>query len=1234
MSLKVAFEKYIELQSSHRRQLMLSWCLEMSTMYYKAFILKSSLLPLPSNRITSNRTHKPTSIKSINDVYSYISHFKRHISNSNSLYFHNNIELLVNESSASKIGDKERLQKKVDEFFDILQKESKKDVVISLSQSNHYLSLKRTYLFNKAIESKFYNIAHKLLLFDYINDPVTHFNIPNSDIRDIMKLIDTEGSIKELSLFLQYKISLGDLKELDNILDNALTSFEIILSSNDFSQLKNIMQLTDLIQQTKTKKITHNILSSLSESVDELHKLQYENKFSAESNSIITLLLTYSLSKSFSHIYNKTGLIKKRDHNQETISLIEGIVNKIKENVSIHNFDDIHSQYIASVYQCLRIFKLKNDSNICKEYLSRQSFENQLSSINCILERSYSKFETFILWFDCYYFPNKFKIDIMDTPVEDSVHFKSLVKNNVFSIKYSLDSIRNVFKLDEMCSDALSVLLYGSVRNSSYIEKIFQYKSTHKALTVMKHDRVNLVKNLTNQKQFKDAFKYVGEDPKHFINDKTYEHVLMTFSKTDNWSQLRQLFNSLYSKGELPGRAHYTVLFYALASRGETSKVLEFWDQYLKRGFKPESKILTLIIKSFVVTKSYSDALQWFASFTHYDVPMEKQSYELLLEALSGAGNIQALFKLLDELESRNYKDFDKNSFNGCLKRCAEHGYIQTVDKLINHYATDVFKVDMRQTSDYWKILTLYYTNRYSEIVDSYFFIKQSAGSVNQNIYSLVLNSASRLPDTERYFLIWEDFLELRKQTSIPHDASCFSTYLQVYYKINGTENLTETIDKLTNDYSFELMTNNINDLLFSAMMNKSPSDAITILEMSTEKSISLNSKTFSLLTQALLSEKTNFLSSSNIKLANKIATKYLLSKDSTRKGLSFKYKDFDPFALKLLVKENLRHNSAVKARHLFQSFVDSSKNYIYDNPVVLSTELMILSFEKRWRDFESAFDRYLSLLKDEYDRLDSTYKPSFSDATHIDSVVSPISSIAISNPTNPSSSKIPATIKNGLFDVWEFRLKQLEETNRLHEVLPMLEQLQKEGFIFSNTNINDTAVYMSKDPKLIKQCVEFTDSVLLPGRKSEKILRRHELIGNLPETSSVKYSEIRLTTKAYIEIIGNIQNNLLNEYGKKRLLLLANSYENSNHPSILKNLSHFVSNISYWRYRHRNDYKAKIKKIKKKSMASGDGVSIHRHRIDRIMTNALRQENSKAKREPEISAIGLRTQEKSINPS
>ncbi|GME99546.1 unnamed protein product [[Candida] boidinii] len=293
----------------------------------------------------------------------------------------------------------------------------------------------------------------------------------------------------------------------------------------------------------------------------------------------------------------------------------------------------------------------------------------------------------------------------------------------------------------------------------------------------------------------------------------------------------------------------------------------------------------------------------------------------------------------------------------------------------------------MRQTSDYWKILTLYYTNRYSEIVDSYFFIKQSAGSVNQNIYSLVLNSASRLPDTERYFLIWEDFLELRKQTSIPHDASCFSTYLQVYYKINGTENLTETIDKLTNDYSFELMTNNINDLLFSAMMNKSPSDAITILEMSTEKSISLNSKTFSLLTQALLSEKTNFLSSSNIKLANKIATKYLLSKDSTRKGLSFKYKDFDPFALKLLVKENLRHNSAVKARHLFQSFVDSSKNYIYDNPVVLSTELMILSFEKRWRDFESAFDRYLSLLKDEYDRLDSTYKPSFSDATHIDSV-------------------------------------------------------------------------------------------------------------------------------------------------------------------------------------------------------------------------------------------------------
>ncbi|GMF85109.1 unnamed protein product [[Candida] boidinii] len=148
-----------------------------------------------------------------------------------------------------------------------------------------------------------------------------------------------------------------------------------------------------------------------------------------------------------------------------------------------------------------------------------------------------------------------------------------------------------------------------------------------------------------------------------------------------------------------------------------------------------------------------------------------------------------------------------------------------------------------------------------------------------------------------------------------------------------------------------------------------------------------------------------------------------------------------------------------------------------------------------------------------------------------------------------------------------------------------MLEQLQKEGFIFSNTNINDTAVYMSKDPKLIKQCVEFTDSVLLPGRKSEKILRRHELIGNLPETSSVKYSEIRLTTKAYIEIIGNIQNNLLNEYGKKRLLLLANSYENSNHPSILKNLSHFVSNISYWRYRHRNDYKAKIKKIKKKSM-------------------------------------------------
>ncbi|OUM51069.1 hypothetical protein BVG19_g150 [[Candida] boidinii] len=1234
MSLKVAFEKYIELQSSHRRQLMLSWCLEMSTMYYKAFILKSSLLPLPSNRITTNRTSKPTSLKSSNVVFSYLSHFKRDLSNSKSLYFHNNIELLVNESSASKIGDKEKLQSKVEEFFDILQKESKKDAVNYFSQSNHYLSLKRTYLFNRALESKFYSLAHKLLLFDYINDPATNFNIPNSDIKDIIKLIDTEGSIKELSSFLQYKMLSGDLEGLDNILENALTSFEIILSSNDFSQLKSIMQLTDLIRQTKTKKITHNILSSLLSSVDELHKLQYENSLSAESNSIITLLLTYSLSKSLSHIYNKTGLIKNRDHNQETINLIDGIVTKIKENVSIHNFDDIHPQYIASVYQCLRIFKLKNDSNICKEYMSRQSFENQLSSINCILNRSYSKFESFILWFDCYYFPNKSKIDIMDTPVEESVHCKSLVKNKVFSINYSLDSVRNVFKLDEMCSDALSVLLYGSVRNSRYIEKIYQYKSTHKELTVMKHDRVNLVKNLTNLKQFKDIFKYVEIDPKNFINDKTYEHVLMTFSKTDNWSQLRQLFNRLYSKGELPGKSHYTVLFYALASRGETSKVLEFWDQYLKRGFPPDSKILTLIIKSFVVTKSYSNALQWFESFTHYDVPMEKQSYELLLETLSGAGNIQALFKLLDELKLRDYQEFDKNSFNGCLKRCAEHGYIQTVDKLITHYVTDVFKIDMHETSDYWRILTLYYTNRYSQIVDLYFFIKQSSGLVNQNVYSLVLNSASRLPDTEKYFLIWEDYLLLRKQTSIPHDASCFSTYLQVYYKINGTDNLTETIDKLTNDYSFELTTNNINDLLFSTMMNKSPSDAVTILEISSEKSISLNSKTFSLLTQALLSEKTNFLSSTNIKLANKIATKYLLSKDNTRKGLSFRHRDFDPFALKLLVKENLRHNSAAKARHLFQSFVDSSKNYIYDNPVVLSTELMILSFEKRWRDFESAFERYLSILKDEYDMLESTYKSSFSPTTHLESVASPISNIAISNPTNPSSSKIPASIKNGLFDVWEFRLKQLEDTNRLHEVLPMLQQLQKEGFIFSNKNINDTAIYMSKDPKLIKQCVEFTDSVLLPGRKSEKILRRHELIGNLPETSSVPYSEIRLTTKAYIEIIGNIQKNLLNEYGKKRLSLLANSYANTNHPSILKNLSHFISNSSYWRYRHRKDYIAKIKKIKKKSMASGDGVSVHRHRIDRIMSNALKQEKQKATTQTRISTIGLGAQEKSINNS
>lgn len=245
----------------------------------------------------------------------------------------------------------------------------------------------------------------------------------------------------------------------------------------------------------------------------------------------------------------------------------------------------------------------------------------------------------------------------------------------------------------------------------------------------------------------------IGEDA-NVMSSASYDVVFLSLAKLKKWNKLKDQFDSLYKKEQITTLREYSVMFMSLASRGATKYILNLWDTFTKRGYTPNETILASIIFGFIKTKSYTKALQWFSAYSYYHVPLGLKSYGLMLNALASTNDFASCFRLLDEMSSRNLK-LTSLQMKPLLKQCALLGDTKGVIKVLKEYYP-MFDIVITNNDMRWINWSHYYGNRFGTVIQNYYRRLKMHSAIDYKDTVLALESASKYSDPLKFWSLWK----------------------------------------------------------------------------------------------------------------------------------------------------------------------------------------------------------------------------------------------------------------------------------------------------------------------------------------------------------------------------------------------------------------------------------------------------------------------------------------------
>ncbi|ODV87336.1 hypothetical protein CANARDRAFT_194938, partial [[Candida] arabinofermentans NRRL YB-2248] len=525
--------------------------------------------------------------------------------------------------------------------------------------------------------------------------------------------------------------------------------------------------------------------------------------------------------------------------------------------------------------------------------------------------------------------------------------------------------------------------------------------------------------------------------------------------------------------------SQYTAVFKALSVRGATDQITDLWDTFLKREFLPNDLILCYIIQSYIASKSYADALGWFAAFSHYNIPLNSMSYGLMLTALSGSNDIRLCFGLLDELDGLGNIKLEKKDLNQFLGRIALLGDYKSIELIISKYYTS-FGIERTIEDMTWILKAHYHANRHGTVVHLVEkFVEEGTDTYELN--RLALESSVKFNNLSCFKVTWRRLIERFPDQM---EIRTFIPFMVAQVRQGQFSSIPERLDQIQKRFG-KLPSIIFNQMIYEAIRLKQTRTAMKILGESLKRGVQPSPKTYSLMMKASLRDtgKVN----DNLEITTQLLDDVLVK----RKEDGFGKLDHDIHAasFKQVIANILKHEQVSQARKYFELYIQHSKDNLLDNIHILSAELMVLGAEQRWNEFEQCFARYVDLIRAKMDvaRMKSTHEPKRKvSQVRFDTSLPPPSSQFLDEPNikyniKPNS-KTPAYLNGALHSVWPYRLQQLSETDRLDEVMTMVQQLRDDGLVLSHSNYNTTALVLSRDPSQLRASIQFMDKYMLPG--------------------------------------------------------------------------------------------------------------------------------------------------------
>ncbi|KAH3668929.1 hypothetical protein OGAPHI_002684 [Ogataea philodendri] len=722
-------------------------------------------------------------------------------------------------------------------------------------------------------------------------------------------------------------------------------------------------------------------------------------------------------------------------------------------------------QFLAQVYHLCRTDDLKSNFELASKLIDPLRKPN----IVFALLKDLDPLESCYLWIHS--FPD--------------VEFSKRIPNQLLILKHRYlfakklpQGFHTQLDLDPpVLSNFLSLLAHGYSRwgDPNYALELTDLKAKL-SLEMNARDQTQEFKALskTSPERAYEFFQNMPHDQYPYI----VKEALSMFGRTNRWEELNKFFYSLSEFDYTPTTYDYSYMFDSLAARGAVDQALELWEVFIRRKFTPNDRILRAIITAHIKKQAYSDSLHWFAAYSHYKVPLSAKSYGLMLECLSGTNDLSSCFRLVDELAQIKPNKLDSASFSGFMRNCAIAGDHKSIETLLNvHFPK--FGLRPKPEDFAWILKAHLIAQRYQTVVEV--FDKLSSSHLDcYASHEVALQASSRLPWPQDFNRLWLKFTQ-KYQDSIKVES--YEHYLVHYCRRYGFKKVVRLIDGLKDTYG-KLPSRLINQVFYQYMRMGRLKQAFELIGVAQTRGVEITSKTYSLVLQA----GTKLVNNMNIRLMTELLT------NRTKGELGFKEKELSPYAFKVALKSILDKGQTAKARHFFETYIETSESYLLDNVHILALELMILGKEKRWQEFESCFGRYQSILKQRftharlrnshvYDSMDDSLFRRFTGATF-----ESLDETALKNKSSYSD-PLSSYLKESMNEVWPYRLRQLFASDQLGSAPDFVRQMLEDGMILSSDNFNETALMMSRSPALVPETIQFIETYLLPdlvrqGRK------------------------------------------------------------------------------------------------------------------------------------------------------